>query len=50
MSTKLVQSSPNTATGRHPEEKAPKVSRRRELLEEEQGTPATEQDVIDKAR
>jgi hypothetical protein len=34
------------ATGRHRREGL-KLSKKRKLLEEEQGTPATEQDVID---
>jgi hypothetical protein len=49
MSTKLVRKFlRNTSDWKTPDEKAPKLSKKkRKLLEEEQGTPATEQDVID---
>jgi hypothetical protein len=46
MSTKLVRKFSNIVTGGQ-EEKARSCQEEEKVLEEEQGTPATEQDVID---
>jgi hypothetical protein len=48
MSTKLVRKFLQIpVTGRHGREGLKLSKKKRKLLEEEQGTPATEQDVID---